>query len=122
MHSKHIFLSCLLLCLASLSLCTEDHESSSPRFMDNSLALAGAGVLGVSALVSLPYLMSRNQRTFRRRDGFATSKQSSGDNEVDAGEGQGLLDGCWKMAICDSHARYDDYGIIALPLVMLYPG
>merc|ERR1712050_95731 len=32
------------------------------------------------------------------------------------------MEHCGHMAICDAHARYRDYGIIALPLILLFPG
>ena len=32
------------------------------------------------------------------------------------------MEQCGHMAICDAHARYRDYGIIALPLILLFPG
>ena len=32
------------------------------------------------------------------------------------------LEQCGHMAICDAHARYRDYGLIALPLILLFPG
>ena len=32
------------------------------------------------------------------------------------------FDECWELAICDSHARYDDYGLMALPVVLFFPG
>lgn len=32
------------------------------------------------------------------------------------------LDECWEMAICDAHARYDDYGVLAMPVVLFFPG
>merc|ERR1739838_772365 len=31
------------------------------------------------------------------------------------------MEQCGHMAICDAHARYRDYGIIALPLILLFP-
>ena len=32
------------------------------------------------------------------------------------------MEECGQMAICDAHARYSDYGLLALPLVLLFPG
>eukprot|EP00095_Tigriopus_kingsejongensis_P011749 maker-scaffold833_size90787-snap-gene-0.12 protein:Tk11749 transcript:maker-scaffold833_size90787-snap-gene-0.12-mRNA-1 annotation:"putative uncharacterized protein" len=32
------------------------------------------------------------------------------------------LEECGQLAICDAHARYDDYGVLALPLVLMFPG
>lgn len=29
---------------------------------------------------------------------------------------------CWQLAICDAHARYDDYGLVALPITIFYSG
>ena len=36
-------------------------------------------------------------------------------------EGWGM-DQCGEMAVCDAHARYNEYGILALPIVMFFPG
>ena len=32
------------------------------------------------------------------------------------------IEDCGQMAICDAHARTGEYGILALPLVLLFPG
>ena len=32
------------------------------------------------------------------------------------------MEQCGQMAICDAHARYSDYGLLALPLILLFPG
>jgi hypothetical protein len=29
---------------------------------------------------------------------------------------------CGQLAICDAHARYNDFGLIALPLLYIFPG
>ena len=51
MYSSYYVIAATVLCLSTLCFCLEDEEDrsvGSPRFLDNSLAIAGAGVLAVS--------------------------------------------------------------------------
>lgn len=32
------------------------------------------------------------------------------------------MDQCGQMAVCEAHARYDNYGLVALPLTLFFPG
>ena len=32
------------------------------------------------------------------------------------------MDQCGQMAVCEAHARYDNYGFVALPLTLFFPG
>ena len=74
--------------------------------------LAGLGLVA-STMVALPFVLDSSE---------VGSLIGSPEQDLASPRENGILDGCWKMAICDSHARYDDYGVIALPLVMFYPG
>ncbi len=101
-------------------------------YSEMGLTLAGFGLVA-TGLVTLPFYLGRNQEDFvwgkedAKQQGLGLTSQEW-DSFFDEQQrpasprASGAWDGCWQMAICDSHARYDDYGIMALPLVLFYPG
>ncbi|TRY77852.1 hypothetical protein TCAL_06145 [Tigriopus californicus] len=107
--SSCLVVSCLVFGLIQGEQFTESNRSlgeSSPYLQKGMLAVAG-----VAAAVLIPLALgeSLDDPTFVQRS-FSSMARSWG------------LEECGQLAICDAHARYDDYGVIALPLVLMFPG
>lgn len=105
--------SLAVFCLfIGLILGEQSHETK--RSLGESSSSVQKGLLavaGVAASVLIPLALgeSLDDPAFVQRS-FSSMARSWG------------LEECGQLAVCDAHARYDDYGVIALPLVLMFPG
>ena len=65
----------------------------------------------------------RHHLTFPKKICFIIAARSSSLSDTVGSFARAVgMEQCGHMAICDAHARRADYGILALPLVLLFPG
>lgn len=82
------------------------------------LVKAGFGLFGLfaSLMGQIPlYLGLDGSSYIGRSSGGVTEGVASFARQIGMEE-------CGQMAICDAHARYRDYGVLALPIILLFPG
>ena len=102
-------------------------ESEQRSTMDFGLFQSAAIGLGAIGLLGLGYKTMMPPSGVHYGVGGLEKKERAALIDFDMGsprffpKGWGM-DQCGEMAICDAHARYNDYGIFALPIIMFFPG
>jgi hypothetical protein len=81
------------------------------------IALGSLGLLGTVAY--FPFYLGLDGSTMVGRSGGAMETVAGYAESFSRAFG---LEDCGQMAICDAHANYRDYGILALPIILLFPG
>ncbi len=94
-----------------------ENPSNTDLLGQAAIALGSLGLLATVAYI--PFYIGL--------DGSTVVGRSGGPLETMAGLADSWsraigLDECGQMAICDAHANYRDYGILALPIVLFFPG
>lgn len=80
------------------------------------LALGSLGLLATVAYI--PFYIGLDGSTVVGRSGPLETMAGLADSWSRAFG----MEECGQMAICDAHANYRDYGILALPILLLFPG
>ena len=93
-----------------------ENPSNTDLVAQAALALGGLGLLATVAYI--PFYIGLDGSTVVGRSGPLETMAGLADSWSRAFG----MEECGQMAICDAHANYRDYGILALPILLLFPG
>ena len=115
------------LCEAESRRAINGHSNRRQRLDTKSMVMYGT--LGTMALglASLPVILPSYELTTssRKDEGDEQEKGGALSRVFDMAQSWGRalgLNQCAEMAICDAHANFRSYGIVALPVILLFPG
>ena len=114
------------LCEAESRRAINGHSNRRQRLDTKSMVMYGT--LGTMALglASLPVILpSYELTTSSRKDEGDGQERGALSRVFDMAQSWGRalgLNQCAEMAICDAHANFRSYGIVALPVILLFPG